>query len=390
MTGGASLARAQAPAAAPSLEIYGFGMADSIADFNQNDPNWYDVVRPSKLPNAPNQFGEDGHFYLSARQTRFGTRATLPTSNGDVTAQFEFDMYGVGADAGKETIRFRHGWGQWKWVGAGKTNTQFMDADVFPNTLEYWGPNGMLFLRNPQVFFEVYRKGDSNARIAIEAPGASGDAGVFADRVELQNVRGRFPSPDFTGHYRYADKWGYVQVGGALRYIAYDDLIPNDQYNLSGHVWGGGVAVSTGLKPTKNDLLHLQIVEGQGIENYFNDAPIDVGVQKNPGNAVTPVVGKALGDFGLTVYLDHTWNDRFTSSIGYSRVDISNSDGQAANAYKSGQYASGNLLYSPVKNVLMGGEFLWGHRENYSDGFKVSDTRLQFSFKYSFSAKIGG
>jgi hypothetical protein len=318
-------------------------------------------------------------------------KAVLPTSDGDVTAQFEFDMYGTGKDAGITTIRPRHMWGQWKRIGGGQTNTQFMDIDVFPNTIEYWGPNGMMFIRNPQLFFEVYKNGDSHARIAIEAPGVSGDAGVFADRVELQNVSGRFPAPDFTGHYRYAGgKWGYVQVGGVLRYIAYDDLLPNDQFNLSGHVWGGGVAVSAGLKPTPKDLLHLQVAQGQGIENYFNDAPIDVGVQKNPGNAVTPVVGKALGDFGLIIYLDHTWNDRFTSSVGYSRVDISNSDGQSANAYKAGQYATANLLYTPTKNVMLGGELQWGHRENFSDGFSVSDTRIQFSAKYSFGVKVGG
>ena len=388
---GATLARAQAPPdTKPSIEIYGFGQVDAIADFNQVNPDWYDSLRPSRLPNAPNQFGEDGHFYMSARQSRFGARATLPTSNGDVFTQFEFDMYGVGASAGQTTIRLRHAWGQWKQIGGGQTNSQFMDVDVFPNTIEYWGPNGMLFLRNPQIFYELYKDGGSNARIAIEAPGASGDAGQFADRVELQNVRGRFPSPDFTGHYRYADKWGYVQVGGALRYIGYDDLIPNDQFNLSGHVWGWGLAVSSALKPTPNDTLHLQVIEGQGVENYFNDAPIDIGIQKNPGNAVTPVIGKALGDFGLVVYLDHTWNSRFTSSVGYSRVDISNSDGQTANAYKTGQYASGNLLYTPAQNVLMGGEFLWGHRQNFSDGFSVSDTRIQFSVKYSFGVKVGG
>ncbi len=79
-----------------------------------------------------------------------------------------------------------------------------------------------------------------------------------------------------------------------------------------------------------------------------------------------------------------------TSSVGYSRVDITNSDLQAANAYKSGQYASGNLLFTPVKNVMMGGELQWAHRQNFSDGFGVDDVRLQFSFKYSFSAKIGG
>src|SRR5262245_21422062 len=75
-----------ATAGPPSLDIYGFGQADAIVDFKQNNPDWYDVNRPSRLPSFPNQFGEDGRFYLSPRQSRFGARATLPTTSGDVTA----------------------------------------------------------------------------------------------------------------------------------------------------------------------------------------------------------------------------------------------------------------------------------------------------------------
>src|SRR5512138_347297 len=133
-----TVARAQAPAAPQAaaqgtLEIYGFGQADAIADFKQNNPDWYDVNRPSRLPNVAKQFGEDGHFYLSARQSRLGVRGEVPTANGPVKGQFEIDMFGVGGDAGQTTIRLRHAWGQWKQVGAGQTNSQFMDVDVFPN-----------------------------------------------------------------------------------------------------------------------------------------------------------------------------------------------------------------------------------------------------------------
>ena len=85
-------------------------------------------------------------------------------------------------------------------------------------------------------------------------------------------------------------------------------------------------------------MLRLQVVEGAGVENYFNDAPVDVAIKSNLPNTVTPVVGEALKDFGLVVYLDHNWNSRLSSSIGYSRVDITNSNGQSANAYKNGQY----------------------------------------------------
>ena len=53
-------------------------------------------------------------------------------------------------------------------------------------------------------------------------------------------------------------------------------------------------------------------------------------------------------------------------------------------------YALGNLLYTPVPDVMMGGEFQWGRRENFSDGFKYDGYKVQFSFKYNFSHKIGG
>jgi len=377
-------------AASPSVEIYGFGQADAIADFKQNNPDWYDTARPSRLPKFEDEFGRNGHFYLSARQSRLGARAVLPTSDGTVKAQFEFDMAGVGRDAGLTTIRLRHAWGQWKQIGGGQTNTQFMDIDVFPNTIEYWGPNGMLFVRNPQVFWEPIAKEDgSNLRVAIEAPGASGDAGVFSDRVELQGVRGRYPSPDFTGHYRAANKHGYLQVGGAVRKLAWDDLIPDDGIDLNGDTWGWGITGSTNVKMSA-DTFRAQFTYGEGIQNFFNDAPIDVGLKNNGNNLTTPVTGEALPIFGMVVALDHSWNDKWTSAFFYSRVDVTNSDLQAPNAYKSGQYIVGNLLTTPVPNILMGGEFQWLDRHNFSDGFDSNDVRLQFSFKYSFSAKIIG
>jgi hypothetical protein len=122
----------------------------------------------------------------------------------------------------------------------------------------------------------------------------------------------------------------------------------------------------------------------------MNDAPADVGVESNFGNAVTPVKGKALPVLGIVAFYDHTWNEMFSSSVGYSRIDIDNSNGQNANAFKDGQYAIFNLLYTPVKNVLVGGELQWGKRENFSDGFSSDDFRVQFSFKYNFSYKLGG
>ena len=39
---------------------------------------------------------------------------------------------------------------------------------------------------------------------------------------------------------------------------------------------------------------------------------------------------------------------------------------------------------------MMGGELQWGRRTNFSDGFESDGFKVQFSFKYNFSYKLGG
>ena len=63
----------------PKLDIYGFAMIDIGYQGKQNDPDWFDVVRPTKLPAFANQFGEDGHFFAGVRQSRFGVKSYFPT-----------------------------------------------------------------------------------------------------------------------------------------------------------------------------------------------------------------------------------------------------------------------------------------------------------------------
>jgi hypothetical protein len=374
----------------PSMTIYGFAMLDIGHDFKQINPNWSDTMRVTKLPSFKNQFGEDNNTFAGVRQSRLGVKASTPTTLGELKTTFEFELFGTGVDEGQTTFRLRHAYGELGHFGAGQYWSPFMDPDVFPNSLEYWGPTGMVFFRNVQ-FRWMPIQGDKHLTIALERPGASGDAGVYADRVELQNIKGRFPVPDLSGEYTYGEKWGYVRVAGMLREIKWDDVL-DDQFDLSGSATGWGLNFSSNLKfgKEKKDVLRLQLVYGKGIENYMNDSPVDIGIVNNFGNTRTPILGKPIPLVGTVIFFDHTWNDQWTSSIGYSRQDIDNTEGQAPNAFKTGQYALGNLLFSPVPNVMMGGELQWGRRTNFSDGFQSDGFKVQFSFKYNFSYKLGG
>jgi hypothetical protein len=364
-------------------------MLDTGYQTKQNDPNWFDVLRPTKLPSYPDEYGADGHWFAGVRQSRLGFKTFTPTSLGELKTIFEFELFGTGVDAGQTTFRLRHAWGELGQIGAGQTWSPYMDPDVFPNSLEYWGPNGMVFFRNVQVRWTPWQKGDSNFMVALERPGASADQGVYAGRIELEGVKARFPLPDLSAHFRYAKDWGHVQIAGIVREMKWDDL-NKGQYDLTGSATGWGFNLSSNLKLAKKHVARLQVAYGEGVENYWNDAPVDVGIQNNFSNPRTPIVGKALPILGVVAFLDLNWNAKWTSTVGYSLVDIKNSDAQADSAFKRGQYALANLLYYPVSNLFLGPEIQWGKRENFRDGFTSDDVRFQFSVKYSFKYQLGG
>ncbi|MBO0798404.1 MAG: hypothetical protein J2P31_06235 [Blastocatellia bacterium] len=330
------------------------------------------------------EFAPDGKTFFSVRQTRFGAKkSSIPTSLGDLKTIFEFELFGTGVDAGQTTFRLRHAYGEIGQFGAGQTWSPFMDIDVFPNSLEYWGPNGMVFFRNLQVRWMPIQ-GDSRVTIALERPGASADQGIYADRIELQGVKPKFDLPDLSWEARLGKKWGYVELAGIFRRIKWVDT-NNDKFDLGRTVLGWGLNLSSNLKFGEKNVGRFQVVYGEGIENYMNDAPVDVGIKNNFGDPLRPIKGVPLPVLGVVAFLDHTWNEHFSTAAGYSLVNISNSNAQAPNAFHQGHYALTNLLWSPVPNYTVGAEFQYGRRLNFLDGFNVNDYRMQFSFKYNFS-----
>jgi hypothetical protein len=367
-----------------SIDLYGHVMMDSGYEFGQSDPNWFDVMRPTKLDSFKGQFAPDGKVYFSVRQTRFGVKTSTPTRLGDLKTIFEFELFGTGVDQGQTTFRLRHAYGELGHFGAGQTWSPFMDIDVFPNSIEYWGPNGMVFFRNVQARWAPIQNDRLRLIFAAERPGASADGGIYADRVELQNVKPKFDMPDFSWQVRVMRPWGHVQVAGIFRKISWVNTAPNPQVDLGGDAFGWGINVTSNVNFTKKDVGRFAVAYGDGIENYMNDAPIDIGVKNNLSNPNKPIEGVPLPVLGVVSFLDHNWNSQFSTSIGYSLVNISNSNAETPSDYHQGHYALTNILYHPVPSVMVGGEFIYGRRVNFSDGFNVNDYRLQFSFKYDW------
>ena len=77
------------------FQIYGFAMTDIGYNAKQIHPDWYDVVRPTKLPTYKNEYGTDGNAYFSVRQSRFGVKSGTQTGLGELFTQFEFACFSI-------------------------------------------------------------------------------------------------------------------------------------------------------------------------------------------------------------------------------------------------------------------------------------------------------
>lgn len=376
-----------------SFEIYGFAMLDYTQDFDRVDPDWEDALRPSRIGIDDEQFGDDGQASFSVKQSRFGVKATVPTAKGPINTKLEIDLFGVGDDAGQTTLRIRHAYGEFGQFLAGQTHSLFMDIDIFPNTIEYWGPTGMVFLRNPQIRWTPVSGANSFA-VAIENPSNDIDSGQFREVADFPGAQGDQEWPDLTAQFRMTRDWGHAQIAGILRWVG-TEVIGDTGGGDLGVIYddddtGWGINLTTVINVFERDAIRAGYVFGEGIASYMNDGGMDAGPDQGllpdgslPGGTHIDAVELT----GLSLYYDHWWNDQWSSSAGYSYTEVDNTVGQLDDTYEKGQYASANLLYYPVENVLVGAELIWGQLD-VKDGRDNDDTRLQFSFKYNFSATL--
>ena len=376
-----------------SFEIYGAAQADFITDIGGRlDPDWDDAFRPSRIC-LNGACGSDGQSSVSVKQSRFGVKGAMPagSSGTPVEFRFEFDLFGVGVDAGQTTFRLQHAYGEWGSILAGQTNSLFMDGDVFPNMIEYWGPAGMVFYRNVQIRWTPYRSESGHFAIAIERPDNDIDSGNLRliEGLEDLEVQNDEEIPDFTAQFRRGGDWGHVQVAGIVRKVGYElRQTPADGW-VDGHEMGWGINLGAAFNVPGRDKVLLQVVYGEGIASYMNDGGMDLAPRAiyDSTNELVDVESAAVPLTGVVAYYDHWWSDKWSSSVGYSYTEVDNTNFQDADTFHKGEYASSNLLYYPADNLMLGAEVLWG-RKILNDGTSDDDVRVQVSVQYGFGIKL--
>ncbi|HEX9184720.1 MAG TPA: DcaP family trimeric outer membrane transporter [Burkholderiales bacterium] len=358
------------------LEVSGKIQLDFIYDFNRVDPQWNSTLRPSTIPvNCPGDAGcgKNGESIFSVRQTSVAFKGFVPTELGELKTELSLDLFNVGG--ANTAFRLLNAWGELGRWGAGQYYSLFMNIDTFPNTIDYWGPSGMSFVRNPQVRYTMPFGEGSKLAFSAEAPNAAVDTGKATEAAANLGVQGRTKLPDFVAKYAMERKWGHAEAAGMLRWIGYESVAtPNNE--PAGTKSGWGLNLNGWYNVGARNRIIGTLIFGEGIASYMNDGGVDLA----PSASFQAETVQSLGWF---VYYDHYWDDRWSSSFGASQHRQSNTDGQLDNAFKTGTYASANLLLRPARNVLVGAELLWGKHEQ-KNGATGDDNRVQFSTQFKF------
>lgn len=362
---------------APRVEFYGQAMVDAIYDFKRMGTDWQATMRPSQIPvTCPGSSGcgKDGTFLFSVRQSMLGVRGFIPTAVGTLKTDISFDLYDTDGGTG---VHWQKVWGEIGAFGFGQTDSNFMDIDAFPNTIDYWGPSGMVFLRNPQLRYASRGDRALSWAVSLESPNSAIDTGKITaiDPSFGAGIQAHNRWPDLVGAVRTDGEWGHARAAVILRQVGYQTTTTPGG-NPSGEKTGYGFNLSGAVNVLGRDRLSLALAAGNAIASYMNDGGADLAPEADLRAA-------SVRSIGWLAYYNHTWADAWTSSLGFSEHRQDNTGGQLGSAFHSGRYASTNLLWSPSKNLLLGAEFVWGRLET-KDGASATDHRLQFSTKASF------
>jgi len=324
--------------------------------------------------------GEGSGTTISAKRSRLNLDMRMDSSVGQFRAFLEGDFAG---DGGTDNYRLRHAYGQYNRFLLGQTWSTFMDLRATPEELDFEGLSGRLQVRQPLMRWANELGTGRLVAIALEdpAPSIAGGGGVS-----------RFP--DVTARTSWERPQGHLQVAAIARALRAQEVEDPTQEAIE-FGWGLSLSGRHFLGSGRDgDNLMIQLNGGRGIGRYIND----LGSVGEQDAVFDPETGEleALPAFGGYVAWEHWWRDntwspnfitrffnRPRTTFIYSYVGVNNFDFQDDGAYASTHRATTNFIFSPITNIDMGIETLWGERKN-KDGSKGDALQLQLVATFRF------
>jgi len=357
------------PGKKTDIRFGGFIQLNIIHDF-QNAGQNFGEFSPAEIP-VPTDGTSNTEFDPRTSRMIFETRTE--TAMGKYSTFLSTDWAGGSDNSSSPDFRLRQVYltGVGLLTGTaftvGQANSTFMDNLAWPEIFDLEGPNSLSFIRQGllRISWEVDEAKHWIASFGLEQPD-----------TDVTNGDGKKNWPDAVARVDVNHDWGHLSAAVLGRRLKATSTTGtgSDKAAAWGLLFSGKLPV-----PDTADNFIFQVQGGDGIGRYIEDLNFAGGqdaVYDTTKEQLRPL--KEFGGFGA---YQHWWTDKLRSTVtgGYLRVD--NLNIQSSNSLKASIYTNGNLIYSPVKPLDVGIEYIWGQRKN-KNGQTGHANRLMFSMKW--------
>lgn len=340
------------PGTETSVRLYGDVEGHAIHDLKASSPtdNFTDLT----FQPLDNSGAQTGRTKLTAETSRLGFETSTPAPGGELKTKLEMDFYSYGSD-NRNRIRLRHAYGEYGGWLIGQTWSTFMDLDDLPETVDFNGPIGAPFSRRMMVRYSYADdKAGYKFTVALEDPQDQAQIGA----VNSANER----LPELVLRYDQTFGWGAVNIRG----------LTHEKRSATQTRRGYGMAVGGNYKLTDKDLLMAQYTR------------VDGDVDQLYGSNGYAIAGDGSISFdrnqGLVFGYARTFSQRLrgTAAFGMNR-------GTTAVAVDNRRLQEMflNMIYSPLKGVELGAEYIYGKRKTFA-GDSGTLSRFDLMARYSF------
>jgi hypothetical protein len=356
----------------------------------------------------------DKQFSLSARTSRFGFNAAIPSRFGDVTTSLELG-FSAGSPSPRGNPKLNQAWiGLGGWI-VGYTWSNWINMDALPETVDSSGPIGQTSFdtgRFTQVRY-VWRPVPRHAwSLSVEAnqrafkdwtgdnPNPKKPDGKYEDTIRPD---ARYPS--VVAAYTYRRDWGQVslraleqQYGAYRPFTAATEAtpatptapaVPAAPAVPSTRIakWGGAVQVSGVCKVGREDKLVYSVYTGEGLGVYgFNPQGIQWGT-----NLERSCLYRSTGwQAGYT----HHWTPRVRSNLIATGLHFRHNAAVVDNDVRRSENYFVNTIVKLTRSVEWGLEYGYEGIRTFGaqavtqrDGSK-SDTNRSSKLQMTLTAKF--
>lgn len=336
-----------------------------------------DLFVPSSIPVRGQPFYDSGwRTNLSARQSLFRMDFRRDTDYGTLKVVYKNNFFGSGSGDMPYNLQFFYGEldNPYYTLLAGYNSSAFTDIDVFPNTLDYEGPNSFTFKYGPQIRFSpvLYRSGDSKLTLplSMEKPNA--------DITKIGNYTPYSRLADFTLGLRWETPLWHIQWANLFRDLGMQDATTGQTQRTSAFA----TQLTGSTKLFERDSVQGWFSSGHGYANFLQDIS---GLGLDAAFTRSGVL-RAIRARGWGLGYTHGWTDNLSSSASYGYLRISPSTDMLIDQDlpKSTKFASLNLAWQFSQRAMLGIEYLWGQNISLED-LRGQGQRVQTTLRYDLN-----